>query len=465
MISGARRLPVLLFALLALVAILQAVAYWPGIMTWDAGRQYGQALSGAFDDWHPPVMEWFWRQLVPIHRGPGPMLVVQLALYWGGFALLAGWALRAGRRGLAVALTLSALMPFPLALIGAVLKDCLMAGALLMATGLLAWSRPGRDPWLRLIGLLMLLAASLLRFNAFLAIVPIGVALLPEAWWRTPVRLAATVVVTTLVLMLALPLANKAIGAQKSGVELSLVMFDLGGITEHSGVDAFPPLPVKDPVAVNHRCYSPVKWDPYSWWVDAPCPIGFYLLQDTLKARGQGPYGLWLKAIATHPIAYADHRLHHFNINARFLVPDEVERAVTDQSAPNDWHYGITPNAVQQAIDGAAVASSHTPLGWPIWWMAVALGALILAPGLPTRRIAVPVALSSLLYGLGYLVFSVAAELRYHLWTILAALIAAVIVAADLHGAKVPRRRVVLAVAPAVVVALLCAGARIVPLL
>src|SRR5258706_8311610 len=145
---------------LALVAAVQAAAYWPGLMTWDAIRQYDQALSGEFDDWHPPAMEWLWRQFIPIHTGPAPMLVLQLLLYWGGFALLAGWALRERRRGLAVALAACALLPIPLALMGAVLKDCLMAGALLMATGLLAWSRPGRDAWLRALAILLLLCAA-----------------------------------------------------------------------------------------------------------------------------------------------------------------------------------------------------------------------------------------------------------------------------------------------------------------
>ena len=50
-------------------ASLTALAYWPGLMTWDAIRQYGQAVDGDFDDWHPPVMEWIWRQLIPIHTG------------------------------------------------------------------------------------------------------------------------------------------------------------------------------------------------------------------------------------------------------------------------------------------------------------------------------------------------------------------------------------------------------------
>jgi hypothetical protein len=62
-------------------ALLTASAYWPGLMTWDPVRQYGEALSGQIDDWHPPAMQWLWRQLLAVHSGPAPMLIMQLALY------------------------------------------------------------------------------------------------------------------------------------------------------------------------------------------------------------------------------------------------------------------------------------------------------------------------------------------------------------------------------------------------
>ncbi len=451
-------------AALLVVAIAQATAYWPGIMTWDAVRQYDQALSGEFDDWHPPAMEWLWRQLVPIHDGPGPMLLVQLGLYWGGYALLAARAWCTQRRGLATALAACALLPLAMALMGAVLKDCLMTGALLSATGLLAWSGAERRWRTAVPGVLLLLCASTLRFNAFLACLPLLVALLPLGWRDRPRRLALSVAIATAALVAAMPVANRLVGATKSGVELSLIIFDLGGITYHSGIDAFPSQPVADPVAINQGCYSPVKWDPYSWWVEAPCKIGFESVGRAFKASGVSPYRFWINAIVHHPIAYATHRLAHFNINSRFLVHDEVERPVTDQSAPNDWNYRITPGPIQRLIDGAALLSAHSPLGWPIWWMAVALGTLALAPRLPSRRIIAPVALSALLYGLGYIVFSVAAELRYHLWTIAGTAIAAALAASDIaNGAPVARSRLVLAAAPAILVAALCAAWRLFP--
>jgi hypothetical protein len=164
-------------------------------------------------------------------------------------------------------------------------------------------------------------------------------------------------------------------------------------------------------------------------------------------------------------LAYAAHRLAHFNINTRFLVHDEIERPVQVESAPNIWGYKVRPNPVLTAIDTVAVASAHIPIGWPIVWLALAVGILMVAGGLPSRHIIIPVALSALLYGLGYGVFSVAAELRYHLWTMVATAVALAITIADLAGGdtNVSRQRMLYAAAPAIIVTALCVTWRLIP--
>ena len=185
---------------------------------------------------------------------------------------------------------------------------------------------------------------------------------------RTRLRFAAALLVCAAVIAAALPLANRAVGAKPSGVGLSLVIFDLGGITRFSGTDAFPPDDdVDDPVAVNRGCYKPQRWDSYSWWVPNPCPLGFDAMDDLFKQSGESPYRHWLGAVATHPFAYAEHRLTHFNINIRFLVHDEVERPVMGQIPPNDWGFRLTPNPLLTWLDRGARWSAHTPLVWPVW--------------------------------------------------------------------------------------------------
>lgn len=448
----------------AVALLVHALAYWPGIMTYDSVRQYDQALSGDFDDWHPPAMGWIWRQLHVLGAGPSPMLLLQLLLYWSGFALLFLWAWKRDRRGLACGVLVAGLLPIPMAIMGTILKDCLMAGALLWATAVVALMRPGRDRALRLVAAALICFAAMLRFNAFLAGLPLLVALMPSRWLSHWPRRAMAIGGAAILLLACLPVANRLIGAEPTDVALSQMIFDMGGITEFSGKDAFPPLPVRDPVAVNHRCYTPVKWDSYSWWVDAPCPIGFELVRQTFKSRHQRPALAWLGAIVTHPLAYAEHRLHHFNINSRFLIHDEVERPVQNQSAPNPWGYQVAPSRLRDIIDGAALAMSHSPLGWPILWLAVAFGILAIARGLPSAPVLVPLTLSVLLYGIGYLWMSVAAEMRYHLWTIMGTAIALLIAASDMaHCAMPPRRSLLLAFTPAIIVALLCSLWRIVP--
>ena len=438
------------YAALALAALaaaaLTAFAYWPGLMSWDPVRQYGQVLSGDVDDWHPPTMQWVWRQLIPIRSGPAPMLLLQLMLYWSGMVMIAGAAWKRRRRGLAWALLACGLWPFGLALTGMILKDCLMAGALLVATGLLA-RRGGVLP--RLLAGTLLLFASTLRFNAFTACLPLLIALLPR-WSRSSwPRLLATGLIAGGLLMAAMPVANRMIGAKPSGVELSLVIFDLAGITEHAGVSVFPEeLEVADPVRVNHSCYRPTKWDSYSDWVEPECPLGFTAWRDNVDPLQVGPYRIWIGAVLAHPIAYAEHRLRHFAINTRLLsISDTLERPVPAGGAPNPWGFHITPNQMTRALDTFAMATAHTPFGWPIVFIGLALGVSIGSRGLPSAWLIAPIALSSLFYGCGYLVFSVASEHRYQLWTELAALIATALFIDEVEGGD--RWRLLCAFAPA----------------
>jgi len=452
------RLIAALLPAMALVCACQAYAYTPGLMTWDSIRQYGQALSGDFDDWHPPAMEWLWRRLLPVAHGPAPMFAIQLGLYWAAFAGLVVRAIRGGRRGLAIAFALAAMSPLLVVLMAEIIKDSLMAGLLLAASAILAAIPMRGHLAVRVFALVLIVCAATLRFNALPACLPLALALLPVGWRATRVRFGAALLVCAAVIAAALPLANRAVGAKPSGVGLSLVIFDLGGITRFSGTDAFPALDdVDDPVAVNRRCYKPERWDSYSWWVADPCPIGFDSVGDAFKDSGESPYRHWLGAVLAHPFAYAEHRLTHFNINIRFLVHDEVERPVMGQIPPNDWGFHLSPNPLLSWFDRAARWSAHTPLGWPVCWMALALGLLVVAPGLPSRRLVVPLALSGLFYGLGYLPASVACELRYHLWTMLAIMLAVLIAGADMAAGAWPSRgRLVVAAAPVAIVTMLC---------
>lgn len=488
-LSAPNRIATAALAVLLLAALVQLLAFWPGIMVWDSIRQYGQALTGVYDDWHPPAMNWLWRQLGLFGRGPAPMLVLQALLYWSGFALLAFKRARDGQPIRTAAIVALALMPVSLVLLGTIIKDSLMASALLLATGLIAWRRPG-DRWMAVAAALLLLGAATLRFNAMPACLPLALLLVPERWIATRARLAGVALVAAIPLMLALPLANRLLAAKPSHVELSLVIFDLGGITRYSGMDAFPPVklpasyklptdtsddadddddddaaaaaararPVtRDPVEINRACYKPVEWDPYAWWGDAPCPIGFENLKPVLTAPGVSATGTWARAIATHPIAYAAHRFAHFNEDIRFMTDETELTPLSLASDPNPWNYQVPPSRLRDAIAWAATQIPYTPLGSAACWLALAAAVLIAGTG--GNRLATALAASSLLYGFSYLPLGVAAEVRYHLWTMIAAGLAA---ALALGSESVPRWRKFVALALVVAVAAIAGGYRLI---
>lgn len=445
--------PAAIAAVIALGIGLTLYAFWPGVMIDDARWQYQQAVDNAFEDWHPPLMAWVWRRLMFVLPGPAPMLLLQVALYWAGIGLIAAWAHRRGHSRLALALIFIAWLPAPFALTGTVTKDALMSGLLGCATGLLLWrdfakTMAGRGA-LSAVAVTSLVLTSALRFNAFLACVPLALAAAPRRFTRTKPRMFATSGIAAMLFLCSGPLVSQLVAAEPTGVSHSLMIFDLGGITEYSGVNAFPDMRVSNPVAVNHRCYDPTEWDSYSSWAKVPCPLGFEPFEALVDEGDISPTRIWLRAVASHPIAYAEHRLGHFNLSTWFLVSGGPHFTAWSQSVPNPWGYQVQHCAVSDAVVSVTNVAAATPLGWPIFWICMALAFFILAVSAKLRPEVIALAASSFLYGMGYLIFGVAVGMRYYSWTMTASALAAVLVTGTLG--KVHRS---VAAAASVIVAL-----------
>jgi len=328
----------------------------------DARWQYQQVVDNSFEDWHPPLMAWIWRRLMFLQPGPAPMLILQLLLYWIGFVLIAGWLYRRGHPRLGIAVACAGWLPAAFALTGTVTKDALLAGLLLSATGLVLWQKLVRSPPLRIAlgtgAIVAMLAAAAVRFNAFLACVPLALVALPAAFTRTKTRVLLTTVMATGAFIAIGPAIAALVQAEKTDVQLSLMIFDLGGITERTGVSQFPDMGVANAVAVNHRCYDPTEWDSYSDWAKTPCPIGFDRMERLVDDEGLNVKKLWIHAIVSHPVAYAEHRLTHFNISTWFLVSKGPDFTAWSQSVPNPWGFHVRQNQVLSTVSAISVATA-----------------------------------------------------------------------------------------------------------
>lgn len=72
------------YSLLFIIAIIIWQIFYPGLMSPDSLDQYGQALSGVYNDWHPPVMSIILHFIMKLGGGIGLMILLQcLAALFG----------------------------------------------------------------------------------------------------------------------------------------------------------------------------------------------------------------------------------------------------------------------------------------------------------------------------------------------------------------------------------------------
>ena len=439
----------------AILFLLALLLFSPGVAMYDTVRQYEQALSGHYNDWHPPIMARLWSWLIPLGRGTEPMLALQLAGYWLGLGLLA--QALGGRKAVAI-LALGA-SPLFLGWQIVVLKDGQMAGALLSALGLVAaWRLRGRPvPWWALgLVLLCLAYATLLRANAPFSTVPLAVLMLAPGK-RLRIALPAILIGIAAVILVSQPVNHQLLEARDSGVSRSEAIFDLAAIAANSGDAAASGLTDAD-VAVlrTHRCVKPLFWDPL--FVREDCDNAV----DALDHMKSGPlYVLLAGAILRHPIAYATHRIAHLNATLRWLVPFRWPLAYPPaENEPNKVGLADPPCCVILGWQIASAAMIETPLGWPILWLMLGFWGLIVAsrapPG-PRRDLAFALLASALCQEASFAILSLSSDLRYHLWAMLAVAIAWIL----LWEARPTPRQSNVALAVLALVALAGLGARL----
>lgn len=436
-----------------LFALVQIAAFRWGVITPDSVVQYGQALSGQYDDWHPPITAWLWRQLLRFGTGGAPFLLLDVALYWGAIGLIADRI--AVRHGVcwAAAPMLIGMLPIPFGQIGAILKDPLMACLLLMAVALLVRGEEARG-WLRRFALPLILVAAATRINAPFAALPLLLLWLPQGWTMSPGRIVASASIAIAALLASGWTINQAmLRPHHSQPIFSLINFDLAGIIAQGGPNLYPTLGTAEARAFTAACYEPKLYGAR----DADhCAFPEDSLAAYAARSGASPVGLWLSAILAAPGPYLRHRLEHVDLNWRLAVAGVPDDAVYMMSEPNPFGLRFTPNALTHAVVGAARAMAWSPLGRPATWLAVALGLLIAAPRLKSRPLVTALAASALLYGGAYAVVSVSTDLRYNLWTMLAAMLG--LAFALVEGAQLSRRRMVAASAPLLLVVMLEVG-------
>ena len=353
------------------LALMTIVLFWPGQLIGNTTFQLDQARSGTLTDWHPPLMAYLWMW---VGGSTANLLVLNTLLYWFGIGVIADTMWRVRGPLWAVAVVLVGLTPIALFNLGRVQRDNFMVSLLLVAAGL------GQKVGLR--GALAPgLLATMFRTDAIFAVPPL---LVRSRRW--PVRLALCLLLAVALVPITGFVNRTVLQAKPAHAQKSLQLFDIAGIQAWTGEIG--------PVADLRECYTPFWWDS---------------LHDDCDALRRNPQSLtrpWLEAIAAHPIAYAAHRLAHFN-QATFFLVDPLEDCRQDPAkarcaapGPSLWRDAVTRNF----------------LLWPITWLVVG-GFLLFSRPNPFAQ---TLLWSAMLFGLVHLIVGVATEYRYFLWPELA---------------------------------------------
>ncbi|MEO8654554.1 MAG: hypothetical protein ABI409_10570, partial [Ramlibacter sp.] len=284
---------------------------------------------------------------------------------------------------------------------------------------------------------------TLVRGNALFGLGPLVLYAVAPAGWLRSGRLIAGALLVALLAIPATQLANRVLfQAQARDPVHSLFMFDLAGIAAHEHDPRLLEPRATLQAADLAACYTPYWWDSFSPW--GSCAALVHRPDSDHATIGEGLAAQWARTVTSHPLAYAIHRLKHFNSSVLFAVPPKHVRLTPEYRTDNP---AFPPMEVFSARDIRFDLLRKNPFMWPVTWLAWA--AVLLAWAGRERAtssvlLARVLAVSALGYSGAYLVIGVATDFRYHYWSLVAVAAATVAVLPQLAQAWRSRSRILL---------------------
>lgn len=438
------------FLLGALGALLSLSVFSPGFMSNDSISQLMQARSGDYTNIQPPLMSILWHYVDAIMMGQTGMLIIQNFLYWAGLALILlpfrhrPWVYFS-------VLIVIGLWPPSFLLQGAIWKDHLMSGFLLVAIGLATLSVMGRinssASGVRHAAVLAgatacVFLALMMRHNAVFAVFPMLYIIAGEAIparhaegrraiieWR-PMAAAA---VATIAMFVVANAASDGLAKHHYKLSQLVAVFDILNIAAKTGVPAYDattyPLlsenftdAALDPAA-TYSNYDPcdaesaIKWSGSMWKLS------------TDEAAISQLWHAWFDAAKSHPLVLLAYKADVFRCS---LGVDE-EMWSRSWYAPIFFQVqgdigsaggGFSP--FQKAVADQAYYWTMTPLYavWIYFLLALTVALLGLFGKGPYDRLVFCIAMSGVMYQCGYLLIGLTAEFRYYIWLIMCSLLA-----------------------------------------
>jgi hypothetical protein len=406
----------------------------PGMMSFDSLLIWRMSHSLLLTDAHPPIYALSLRVIRLFWDSPAAVVATNLTAFGIGATLLAEVA--RGRSLLIVSLPpLFVFLPFILNFVGVLWKDTALAVCWWAAVGVSAYllinqkaSRAAKS--FMLIGAFMFFTIGLLsRYNSITAAPFVLSALfLPLVGQLSAKKLRRTFIsscaISAIVYWGLSSIINKEFHVQHVPFfSTAIVLYDLAGITEMTGSNAFPVEFDDSHLQAIKDCYQANVFDPCQFVSESI--EGAHLLGTARLITW------WLSKIRQHPLAYAHHRIRVFGSFLRFAYPDSyyvihtgIDKNDLGLSHPDSRLFGAFKSYIFYVKDAFFMR--------PWFWLVVNIFAFSVSVAHwrePLPSFGLLVSLSGTVYILSYLPFGVDSDFRYAYWGVLSALAASFVFA------------------------------------
>lgn len=425
--------------------------FYPGHLSFDSSVMYWMARTGEYYNISPVLMPLLWGFIQTIWPGSGGVFALQMALFIGGIWLACcSLCETSGGR---VAAALYVILGTPALLVVTHLwTDALMIACLTAACGMvLVADRLRSRAWL--FGALPLLAlGGMARHNALPALIPLLM------WWtvvhariprpgrppRAPRPLIGALAGVIAIAAVGWSLDRAVVRHQVSTFTVVQV-FDLAGISVRTGELLLPDFMLPEDYSIDmlRASYVPYNSVPLFWGgIQATLWDGSLTAEHRSELRNA-----WLRAIASHPMAYLSHRLAVTSwLFDRYRNDRPRELAYMEEIGP--YHGNPPIHANRTVLHRWAMAWYERSIGWwgfaPITFILVAIVVTLVAwreRHASVGQAALAMAASGLAYVAPLPLVVPAAELRYSGWLFAATSLALVATIGLLVQARASRSR------------------------
>jgi hypothetical protein len=376
---------------------------WPGGMSVDSYLQFAQATKGIYNDWHPPLMAFIWRQLYSyVWSDRSVIIVFHAGMFATGLALLTAATSRSYLQMLAI-FWFVALLPPVFIQHAQAWKDAATVAGTMLAFGLAFYPR------MRIYSFLALYYAAATRINAVI-LVPIIATWIFWLWeGKLSKRLWLRVAAVTLLIALSASLTTRWLaGSNTYGMVRVHFIHDLSAISIKEGKYLLPPHMRTRADTADLLRVSATFHNLMVSHREAPPSLPLH------EQRALRKY--WLNAIWQYPEAYLHHRWQLFK-----AIIGISGKPFTAYLTPRH------PNPLQELVFNSTSALLRTPLFSVACYLAVAALVLILA--LQRRNgLAATFAASALFTSLPLAIIAPSHDFRYSYWTVVSTILSCIFI-------------------------------------